>query len=78
MERIRLNYVGSDLPSGSYAQDNRQFLDGELRIELTIARPRDPIDQEQLQDYLSSTRAPLQPMRVSVPTRAVFAEAVLG
>lgn len=44
LERIRLNYEGSDLPTGRYAEETLEDLDGELRLRLTIARPRDKDD----------------------------------
>jgi hypothetical protein len=46
IERIQLNYVGVDFPLGSFAEEPLQSLDGELRVRLTIARPRDPKEDE--------------------------------
>jgi hypothetical protein len=45
IERIRNNYVGSDLPTGRYAQETLEYLDGELRISFQLARPRDKADE---------------------------------
>lgn len=45
IERIRNNYVGSDLPTGRYAQETVEYLDGELRISFQLARPRDKADE---------------------------------
>ena len=42
IERIQLNYLGSDLPLGMFAEEPLESLDGELRVSITIARPRDP------------------------------------
>lgn len=53
LERIRLNYEGSDLPTGSFAQGQLQHLDGELQIAFTIARPRDPLDNENFLNYVN-------------------------
>jgi len=46
IERIQLNYVGSDLPLGMFAEEPLESLDGELRVNITIARPRDPKTDE--------------------------------
>ena len=53
LERIRLNYASSDLPTGSYAQQIIQHLDGELQIAFTIARPRDPSKDENFHNYIN-------------------------
>jgi hypothetical protein len=55
LERIRLNYAGSDLPTGSYAEGQIQHLDGELQIAFTIARPRDPLQNEDFVNYVMET-----------------------
>jgi hypothetical protein len=41
LERIANNYVGSDLPVGSYADGEIEFLEGFLRLTFRLARPRD-------------------------------------
>src|SRR5690606_7058167 len=46
IERIQLNYVGVDFPLGSFAEEPLVSLDGELRVRITIARPRDPKEDE--------------------------------
>ena len=46
IERIQLNYVGSDLPLGMFAEEPLESLDGELRVSITVARPRDPKTDE--------------------------------
>jgi hypothetical protein len=46
VERIQLNYLGSDLPLGMFAEEPLESLDGELNISITIARPRDPKTDE--------------------------------
>ena len=46
IERIQLNYLGSDLPLGMFAEEPLESLDGELRVSITIARPRDPKPDE--------------------------------
>ncbi len=44
MERIENNYVGSDLPTGAYADEPLEYLDGYLNLRFQIARPRDNND----------------------------------
>jgi hypothetical protein len=44
LERIANNYEGSDLPVGSYADQNIDYLDGDLRVRFQLARPRDDQD----------------------------------
>jgi len=44
LQRIADNYVGSDMPLGSYAEDELVYLDGWLRIQFRIQRPRDNSD----------------------------------
>jgi hypothetical protein len=41
LQRIADNYVGSDMPSGAYAENQLEYLDGYLRIQFRIQRPRD-------------------------------------
>lgn len=41
LQRIADNYVGSDLPTGSYAEEELVYLDGYFRIQFRIQRPRD-------------------------------------
>ncbi|WP_420545292.1 hypothetical protein [Nitrosopumilus sp.] len=41
LQRIKDNYVGSNMPVGSYADENLEYLDGFLRITFRIQRPRD-------------------------------------
>jgi hypothetical protein len=43
-ERIQANYVGSDLPTGSYADEALEELDGELYLRFQLARPKDTND----------------------------------
>lgn len=44
MERIENNYEGSDLPTGSYADEPLEHLDGHLYLRFQLARPRDGDD----------------------------------
>ncbi|MGN2390370.1 hypothetical protein [Pelomicrobium sp. G1] len=44
LQRIADNYVGSDMPVGSYAEEDLIYLDGWLRIQFRIQRPRDNND----------------------------------
>jgi hypothetical protein len=44
LQRIADNYVGSDMPVGSYAEEELVYLDGYLRIQFRIQRPRDNTD----------------------------------
>ncbi|UCG26283.1 MAG: helix-hairpin-helix domain-containing protein, partial [Chloroflexota bacterium] len=44
MERIENNYEGSDLPTGAYADETLEHLDGYLHLRFKLARPRDNED----------------------------------
>lgn len=44
LRRIADNYVGTDMPSGSYAAEQLVYLDGFIRIQFRIQRPRDNSD----------------------------------
>lgn len=44
LQRIADNYVGSDMPTGSYAEEELTYLDGYMRIQFRIQRPRDNPD----------------------------------
>jgi len=55
MERVLMGYADSNLPIGRYADEPIESLNGELRLELSIARPRDARDDEDIDDYLNST-----------------------
>lgn len=44
VERIVNNYAGSDLPTGSFAEENLKAMDGFIRLRIRIARPRDGAD----------------------------------
>ena len=46
LERIDNNYVGSDMPTGAYADEKLDYLEGELRIRFQLARPRDNADDD--------------------------------
>ena len=46
IERIQVNYVGVDFPLGAFAEEPLEGLEGELRVRITIARPRDPKKDE--------------------------------
>lgn len=41
LERIDNNYEGSDMPTGAYADEKLDYLEGELTIRFQLARPRD-------------------------------------
>ena len=41
LERIDNNYEGSDMPTGAYADEKLNYLEGELTIRFQLARPRD-------------------------------------
>ena len=45
IERIVNHYEGSNLPVGSYADQDLEHLDGHLRIRFQLARPRDQEDE---------------------------------
>jgi hypothetical protein len=55
LQRIADNYVGSDVPTGSYAEEQLVYLDGYLRIQFRIQRPRDNNDGT----FLEASWAPL-------------------
>jgi hypothetical protein len=44
LERIDNNYEGSDMPTGAYADEKLDFVEGELTIRFQLARPRDKDD----------------------------------
>ena len=44
LQRIADNYVGSDMPVGAYAAEEIEDVDGYLRIQFRIQRPRDNKD----------------------------------
>ena len=44
LERIDANYVGSDLPTGRYADENLESVEGELTIRFQLTRPADKDD----------------------------------
>ena len=44
LERIDANYVGSDFPLGTYADQSIEYLDGDLNLRFQLARPRDAAD----------------------------------
>lgn len=41
LERIDANYEGSDMPTGAYADEKLEYLEGELTLRFQLARPRD-------------------------------------
>ncbi len=45
VDRIAHQYVGSDLPTGRYADDSLEMVEGELRLRFQLTRPRDTNDQ---------------------------------
>ncbi len=44
LDRIANNYVGSDLPTGRYAEEQLEIVEGELQLRFQLARPRDQGD----------------------------------
>lgn len=44
IERIKSNYVGSDFPDGTYADQLLEHMEGELYLRFQIARPQDADD----------------------------------
>ncbi len=44
LERMRNNWVDSDLPTGRYSDENLEELSGEFRVSFVIPRPRDSDD----------------------------------
>ena len=44
LDRIASNYAGSDLPTGRYADEQLQTVEGELQIRFQLTRPRDKDD----------------------------------
>lgn len=55
IERVLQGYADSDLPPGRYADELVRDMNGELRLELNIARPRDAREDEDIDAYLDST-----------------------
>lgn len=55
LQRIADNYVGSDMPTGAYAEDELIYLDGYMRIQFRIQRPADNSDGT----FLSAAWSPL-------------------
>jgi len=53
IERILTGYVDSDLPPARYADEAVTELWGELRVEMDIRRPREPRENEDINDYLN-------------------------
>jgi hypothetical protein len=49
LQRISNDYVGSDLPTGSYADEEFEYLDGFLRLRFRLVRPADDEDGNYLQ-----------------------------
>jgi hypothetical protein len=54
VERIQNHYEGSDLPLGRYSEDTIEDIDGELRILMNIARPKDYEDGSFYEDMWSA------------------------
>ncbi|MFE2282907.1 helix-hairpin-helix domain-containing protein [Streptomyces sp. NPDC059443] len=44
LDRIDAQYVGSDLPTGRYADESLESVEGELQLRFQLARPRDTDD----------------------------------
>ena len=44
LDRIDANYAGSDLPTGRYADENLESVEGEINLRFQLARPRDKED----------------------------------
>ncbi len=59
LERARFGYEGTNLPTSSYADDEIQYIDGELRISFVIARPRDIQDDEVVYNYVMAAWGPI-------------------
>lgn len=57
LERIDDEYANSDFPSGAYADDAITHLDGELQLDVLIARPPDP-DGDKALDELETADIP--------------------
>jgi hypothetical protein len=55
LQRIADNYIGSDMPTGAYAEESLVYLDGYLRIKFRIQRPIDNDDGS----YLAASWTPL-------------------
>jgi Papain-like cysteine protease AvrRpt2 len=51
IERIQSGYAGSNFPVATYAEELMRTVSGELNVRLSIARPRDPGEDEALEDY---------------------------
>lgn len=53
IERIQSGYVGTDFPPATYAEQLMRTVSGEINVRLSIARPRDPEENEPLDDYFT-------------------------
>jgi hypothetical protein len=53
LERIHTSYQGVDVPQASFAEEVIEHLDGDLRLKLSLVRPRDPRQDEDRDLYLS-------------------------
>ncbi|HYP09279.1 MAG TPA: hypothetical protein VER03_23850, partial [Bryobacteraceae bacterium] len=53
IERILTGYADSDLPPARYADEAVTELWGELRVEMDIRRPREPRENEDINDYIA-------------------------
>jgi hypothetical protein len=51
IERIQSGYVGTGFPLATYGEEAMRTVSGELNIRLSIARPRDPEENEGLDTY---------------------------
>ena len=52
LERMRSNYQGSDFPTGSYADQLLEHMEGDLYIRFQLARPKDKDDDFDLNAWL--------------------------
>ena len=55
IERILLGYADTGYPLGCYADEPIREMSGELRLQLSIARPRELRDGEDVATYLATT-----------------------
>lgn len=71
-EALRRLRSGTEYPGSTYAHEAITELDGELRIRMTIARPRDPFDGEAWATYSTVAWAFWAPLIPSITPLSIF------
>lgn len=53
IERIQTGHAGTNFPPATYAEQLMRTVSGEITVRISIARPRDPEENESLDDYFT-------------------------